>query len=142
MLKYMVRNKKQLNNHPIYSVDTEIDSSIFYNDLSFEEEEPPTIMIVSDEAMRQATKCIDLRNRVENEIWKMSFNGAVSKKGEKADIWVSPPKVGTKLCSYKLTFNCTNNKFEYEALILGLRVLKELGTKRIEVHEDSKMVIN
>jgi hypothetical protein len=31
---------------------------------------------------------------------------------------------------------------EYEALILGLKVLKELGTKRIAVHGDSELVIN
>jgi ribonuclease HI len=31
---------------------------------------------------------------------------------------------------------------EYEVLILGLRVLKELGTKRIVVHGDSELLIN
>ena len=31
---------------------------------------------------------------------------------------------------------------EYEALILGLKVLKELGTKRIVVHGDSELIIN
>jgi hypothetical protein len=41
----------QSNNDPIYSIDTEIDSSIFYNDLSFEEEEPTTNMIVDDKSV-------------------------------------------------------------------------------------------
>jgi hypothetical protein len=50
--------------------------------------------------------------------------------------------VGTKLFSYKLTFDYTNNMAEYEALILGLRVLKELGIKRIVVHGDTHLVIN
>jgi hypothetical protein len=50
MLKYMVRSKTQLNIHPIYSVDTEIDSSIFYNDLSFEEEELTTVMVVDEKS--------------------------------------------------------------------------------------------
>jgi ribonuclease HI len=31
---------------------------------------------------------------------------------------------------------------EYEALILGLRTLKELGAKRIAVHGDSELIIN
>jgi hypothetical protein len=44
LLKYMVSSKNQPNNHPIYSVDTEVGSSIFYNNLSFEEGEPKTIM--------------------------------------------------------------------------------------------------
>jgi hypothetical protein len=38
-LKYMVSNKSQPSNHPIYSVETELGSSIFFNDLCSEEEE-------------------------------------------------------------------------------------------------------
>jgi ribonuclease HI len=72
----------------------------------------------------------------------MSFDGAVSKEGEDVGVWISPPEVGTKLCSYKLTFECTNNMDEYEVLILGLKVFKELGMKRIIVHKDSELVIN
>jgi hypothetical protein len=37
LLKYMVSNKAQPNNHPIYSMDTKMGSSIFFNDLCFEE---------------------------------------------------------------------------------------------------------
>jgi hypothetical protein len=47
-LKYMVSSKTQPNNHPIYSVDTEFGSSIFYNNLSFEEGEPTTVMAIKD----------------------------------------------------------------------------------------------
>jgi ribonuclease HI len=142
LLKYMVISKTQLNNHPIYSIDIEIDSSIFYNDLSFEEEEPRVVMVVDEKAMRQAIECADPRNHVEKEMWNMSFDGAVSKEGVGSNVWISPPKVGTKLFSYKLTFNYTNNMVEYEALILGLRVLKELGAKKIVVHGDFELIIN
>jgi hypothetical protein len=45
-LKYMVSNKAHPNNHPIYSVETEIGSSILFNDLSFEEEVPNTDMSI------------------------------------------------------------------------------------------------
>jgi ribonuclease HI len=79
---------------------------------------------------------------MENEMWNMSFDGAVSREGARAGVWINPPKVGTKLCSYKLSFDCTNNMAEYEALILGLRTLKELGAKRIAVHGDSELIIN
>jgi hypothetical protein len=81
LLKYMVSSKTQPNNHPIYSVDTEVDSSIFYNDLSFEEEESTTVMTVDDKAARRAAECIDLRNHEEDEMWNMSFDGAVNKEG-------------------------------------------------------------
>jgi hypothetical protein len=39
LLKYMVSNKSQPSNHPIYSVETELGSSIFFNDLCSKEEE-------------------------------------------------------------------------------------------------------
>jgi ribonuclease HI len=73
----------------------------------------------------------------------MSFDGAVNREGVGDGIWVSPPEESTKMCSYKLTFECTNNMAEpYEALILGLQVLKELGTQKIVVREDYEMIIN
>ena len=37
-LAYMVRCKYKLNNHPIYVVDTDLGSSIFYKDLCFKDE--------------------------------------------------------------------------------------------------------
>ena len=40
-----------------------------------------------------------------------------------------------------MKFQCTNNIGEYEALLLGLQLLKKLGAKRISVHGDSKLVI-
>jgi ribonuclease HI len=72
----------------------------------------------------------------------MSFDRAINKEGVGSSVWISPPKVGTQICSYKLSFDSTNNMVEYEALILGLRVLKELGTKRIAMHGDFELVIN
>ena len=44
--------------------------------------------------------------------------------------------------SYKLTFECTNNVAEYEALLLGLHALKYLGAQRIKVLGDAELVIN
>ena len=34
------------------------------------------------------------------------------------------PKMGTKLCSYELAFDCNINMAKYAALILGLNTLK------------------
>jgi hypothetical protein len=87
----MLSSKTQLNNHPIYFVDTEFDSYIFYNDLSFEEEESTAIITADEETVRQATECVDPKNYVENEIWNMNFDGVVSKDGAGVDVWITPP---------------------------------------------------
>ncbi|XP_024156132.1 uncharacterized protein LOC112164124 [Rosa chinensis] len=41
-----------------------------------------------------------------------------------------------------LEFRCTNNQAEYEALIIGLEVLLELGVRDIQVRGDSLLVVN
>jgi len=38
-------------------------------------------------------------------------------------------------------FPCTNNIAEYEALLIGLHLLKYLGAKRISVQGDSELII-
>jgi ribonuclease HI len=41
----------------------------------------------------------------------------------------------------RLKFNCTNNIAEYEALLLGLRKLKEMGIRRAVLKFDSHVII-
>ncbi|CAL8997888.1 unnamed protein product [Prunus brigantina] len=49
---------------------------------------------------------------------------------------------GTKYAySFQLDFDSTNNKAEYEALIIGLEMALELGVKHLEVFGDSQLVI-
>jgi ribonuclease HI len=110
--------------------------------LSFEEGKPTTVMVVKDKNEHRTKQIIDQQNNAEDEMWNMSFDGAVSREGAGAGVWINPPKVGTKICSYRLAFDCTNNMAEYEALILGLKTLKELGARRIVVHGDSELIIN
>jgi hypothetical protein len=56
LIKYMVSNKSQSNNHPIYSMETEIGSSIFFNDLSFEEKVPDIDMTTKDNLINKLRK--------------------------------------------------------------------------------------
>jgi len=68
----------------------------------------------------------------------MDFDGEVSEEGVGAGVWILDTKSGkSKNYSYKLFFQCTNNVVEYEALILGLQLLKISGAKMISVHGDS-----
>jgi hypothetical protein len=128
----MVSSKTKPNTHPIYSVDTEVGSSIFYNDLFFEEEDPKTVkLLVKDEEDHQIGKIPYQQKNEDEEMWNMNFDGATSKEGYGGGVWIIPPKTGSKICCYKFSFDCTNNMVEYEALILGLNTLKELGEKRI-----------
>ncbi len=71
----------------------------------------------------------------------MIFDGPCSKYGSRVGIWeVNTRKNHDEGHSYKINFQCTNNIAEYEALILGLQLLKKLGAKRISIQEE-KLII-
>lgn len=78
----------------------------------------------------------------------MDFDGTVGSDGAGIGIWVRNPSSApnqvssnVRVCSYKLAFDCSNNEAEYEALIVGLKILKKLKAKRIAVYGDSDLVI-
>ena len=78
----------------------------------------------------------------------MDFDGSLKKEEVGIEIWIhnplhQPGKVPKNviLCSYKLAFDCSNNEVEYEALIIGLKILKKLGARIISVYGDSELVI-
>ena len=72
-----------------------------------------------------------------SHLWSMIFDGSCTKTGVGAGIWVHNKKNNhAEGHSYKLKFQCTNNIAEYEALLLGIHLLKKLGAKRIIVHQD------
>ena len=76
--------------------------------------------------------------------WIIHFDGVVSAKGVGEGIWISPHKGRTNfpsLCSYKLYFECTNNVAEYEALILGLNILKKFKARKVYIYGDSELAI-
>jgi ribonuclease HI len=43
--------------------------------------------------------------------------------------------------SARLEFTCTNNQAEYEALLHGLRLLKEMGVENVEAFGDSLLIV-
>ena len=52
----------------------------------------------------------------------------------------SPMGIKTQI-AFKLEGNYSNNQIEYEALIIGLEILLEMGIKSVEVYGDSQLVI-
>jgi hypothetical protein len=141
-LACMVSIPDRPNNHPIYVVDTGIGASIFYNNLCFEEgdENEPKIPEKKGEQLQEEL-ILDQTNDDDDGLCNMDFDGAVSKEGAGSCVWIIPLEGASKLCSFKLDFDCTNNVDEYEALIFGLNTLNDLKAKRIVVHGDSKLVI-
>jgi ribonuclease HI len=78
---------------------------------------------------------------IDNEAWTMFCDGSWGTFDEGATaILISPSKIKTCYVA-RLKFNCTNNIAEYEALLLGLRKLKEMGIRRAVLKFDSHVII-
>ena len=70
----------------------------------------------------------------------MHFDGSRQLEGSGAGVVLTSPK-GDKLAYVlQLHFDCTNNMAEYEALLHGLRLAKEMNVKRIRCFGDSDLV--
>ena len=71
----------------------------------------------------------------------MYFDGASSKDGAGVGVVFVSPNKETFRFSFTLTFTCTNNIVEYEALLLGLKVASKHNVKNLHVIGDSKLVV-
>ena len=72
----------------------------------------------------------------------MFFDGASSKEGLGVGVVFVSPKKNTFRYSFTLNFSCTNNIAEYEALLLGLKVVVHHGIKKLHVIGDFELVIS
>jgi ribonuclease HI len=72
----------------------------------------------------------------------MYFDGSYTLKGAGAGVVLIPPECGILNLKYaiQLGFPATNNIAEYEGLVTGLRLTKDLGIRRLLIRGDSQLV--
>ena len=83
----------------------------------------------------------------EEQVWQLFFDGASRTDPEGNTI----AGVGVVLISphnyvipriFSLTEPCSNNIAEYNALLIGMQLAKEIGVKTLEAYSDSKLIVN
>ena len=68
-----------------------------------------------------------LEDKPDNTYWTIHFDGSRQLEGSGAGVVLTSPR-GDKICYVlRLMFSCTNNAAEYEALLHGLQVAKEMN---------------
>ena len=140
MLKYMVSSKECLENQPIYVVDIDMGSSIFFN--SSEIPPSPFVMINPKGDNREINEEPEINMEQKAKWFTMHFDGACSKEGAGAGSTIYAPYfIEWTNFSYKFYFNCTNNVAEYEALLLGLQILKKMQARKVYIYGDSELVL-
>ena len=86
---------------------------------------------------------IELRAPVEkpdNTYWTIHFDGSRQLEDSGAGVVLTSPRGDKFRYVLRLMFPCTNNAAEYEALLHGLRMAKELNLSRVRCLGDSDLV--
>ena len=74
--------------------------------------------------------------------WELHVDGSSNVRGSGLGLVLTSPQ-GEKIeQAIRCGFKATNNEAEYEAMIAGLGLAKEMGAKRINVFSDSQLVVN
>ncbi|CAL9022627.1 unnamed protein product, partial [Prunus brigantina] len=74
------------------------------------------------------------------DMWQLCVDGALNQKGAGAGVVIITPD-GTLLeQAIRLGFPTSNNEAEYEALLAGLRLAKELSIKKLAIYSDSQLI--
>ncbi|CAH9054188.1 unnamed protein product [Cuscuta epithymum] len=74
--------------------------------------------------------------------WTLHTDGASNLNGAGLGVVLKSPQGDTMLQAVHCDFNATNNEAEYEALIVGLTLAKDLGIKLLQVKCDSLLIVN
>lgn len=74
-------------------------------------------------------------------MWKLFFDGAYSKEGNGAGVLPKSPDGNLIPLSYKLEFDATNNIVEYEVMVLGEQVSRDLQIACLIVFGDFELIM-
>ncbi|XP_071694945.1 uncharacterized protein [Rutidosis leptorrhynchoides] len=76
------------------------------------------------------------------ELWELYTDGASRPEGAGAGILLTGPDKEEHTYALRFNFKATNNEAEYEALLAGIRLAKEIGVKKLQGYVDSQLVAN
>ncbi|KAL6189508.1 hypothetical protein ACLB2K_040896 [Fragaria x ananassa] len=74
--------------------------------------------------------------------WTLYFDGSNTDKLFGTGVSLVSSSGGKYSYSFQLEWKCTNNQAEYEAVIIGLEMLLDLGAQDVDILGDSLLVIN
>ncbi|GJS73888.1 reverse transcriptase domain-containing protein [Tanacetum coccineum] len=115
---------------PVYGGMVSYGNSVMSSETSPTEREEEK----NGEAKRKETK--------PENTWKLFIDGASSSDGLGAGLMLVNPEGKEYTYALRFEFKTTNNEAEYEALIAGLRIAKEMQIQELAIFVDSQLVAN
>ena len=73
--------------------------------------------------------------------WNVYVNGTANHRGFGVGLVLISPEKITIEKSLRLAFLATNNKTEYETLLVGMAMVQKMGGKVVKVFSDSRLMV-
>ncbi|KAL0433489.1 UNVERIFIED_CONTAM: hypothetical protein Slati_2683200 [Sesamum latifolium] len=73
--------------------------------------------------------------------WLLHVDGSSTAQESGADILLTTPQGNDIEFLIKFEFNASNNKAEYEALVLGMRIAQDSGALHLLAYSDSQLIV-
>ncbi|XP_062112162.1 uncharacterized protein LOC133823409 [Humulus lupulus] len=75
-------------------------------------------------------------------LWRIFVDGSSNENGSRAGIILITPEGHRFHSALRFEFEASSNEAEYEALLAGLRMAKELKIRVVQCYSDSRLVVN
>ena len=75
-------------------------------------------------------------------IWELQVDGSSNSKLSGAGIIITDPEGHSYEYALRFEFKASNNIAEYEALIAGIQLCRELGARHLHIFSDSQLVVS
>ena len=73
--------------------------------------------------------------------WGLYVDGSSNEGGSGADLILVSPEGHQMHCTLIFGFKASNNEAEYEALIAGLKLAREMRVESLEIYRDSQLIV-
>ncbi|KAM2248724.1 hypothetical protein ACFXTI_003466 [Malus domestica] len=93
-----------------------------------------------NDAPEAAKSTLDTLTPSNKDFWNLHVDGASNYKGSGAGIVLVTLDGSMLEQAITLGFKASNNEAEYEALLAGLRMAKDLAVKKLAIHSDSQLI--
>ncbi|KAL0430499.1 UNVERIFIED_CONTAM: hypothetical protein Sradi_0675900 [Sesamum radiatum] len=80
--------------------------------------------------------------KTNNQEWEMFMDGSSTSSKSGVDIVIKSPKAIYMEYVITLDFTALNNEEEYEAILLGSRLVRAARAKKVRAFSDSQLVVN
>ncbi|KAL0453941.1 UNVERIFIED_CONTAM: hypothetical protein Slati_1372200 [Sesamum latifolium] len=76
-----------------------------------------------------------------DQVWLLHVDGSSMTQGSGAGIVITSPQGKDLEFAIKFGFKASNNEAEYEALVIGMRMAHEAGTRHLLAYSDSQLIV-